>query len=743
MPRYFDGDLPRVGADKLKPMVKIWGGSYKMSKYACIDFIVAALKDPARVQAAVASLQPWERNALALIKRMGGVTQANTLKIGIFASGVHPPRAHNYRDDFVEALFRRGLILAMDTYSPEHIREEYGRGGMLYSDERILAQVGFPEFKAFDIQPMPAPGETHYRRPSAVTLDVVGMLQTIENMGGLKLTQNGTVRVNDEAKLRKALHWDEKGVDLDGFFFPRPAEAWLSACAHSDLLAATGDRKLVVKEPPERFARRSYGEQVRLLLEGLIRSSAWWETTPKSSYFDEYGKGRRQGRLAITQALSALPLNPDAFFSFKDFEQRLYDRIGEDFALDYPPRRPYFFRSTTEEQQRQDLAAWQEKTRQEWLKQEYSWLVGAFTTWLYFLGLVELARENGQLVAFRLTEIGRTTFHPKLASDSPTESSVPASSQPAWVVQPNFDIIVYLDRVSPLQLAFLERHTERTQAHRHTAHYRLTRESVYRGLESGTTLDDLLKELQIGSEAELPQNILVELREWDSFRDRIILHRNAWLMEFPSAQALRAGLTQGLAGSVVAERFLLLDANSASNLSGSTNIDYAHPLPKNLSITETGTIRIRRSSDDLVTTAQLTQWANRKADGEWQLTAESVSAALKPGRKFNELLVFLKSRLSHPLPHLLEIALRSWAGENFTVELESVIILHCPQEQVFQAVIASPLIKALLRGYLLPDLLFVDPKQIEILRQHLQWLGWDVSDQLQTIPLGIHSKIEP
>jgi hypothetical protein len=656
---------------------------------------------------------------------------------------VHPTHTHNYRDDFVEALFRRGLILAMDTYNPGYLSEGYGRGGLLYSDERILAQVGFPEFQTFDIQPTPAPGETHYRRPSAVTLDIMGMLQTIENMGGLKLTKNGTVRVNDEAKLRKALHWDEKGVDLDGFFFPKPAEAWLSACAHSDLLKTSDDGKLIVKESPERFARRSYGEQVRLLLEGLIRSSVWWETTPRSGYFDEYGKGRRQGRLALTLALSALPLNPNAFYSFKDFEQRLYDRIGEDFALDYPPRRPYFFRLTTAEQQRQELAAWQEKTRQEWLKQEYPWLAGAFTTWLYFLGLVELARENGQLVGFRLTEIGRATFHPELASASPIESSVPASGGPAWVVQPNFEITVYLDRVSPLQLAFLERHTERTQAHRHTAHYRLTRESVYRGLESGTTLDDLLKELLTGSEAELPQNILVELREWDSFRDRIILHRNARLLEFPSAQALQAGLAQGLTGRVMAERFLLLDANSASDTSDFTGIDYSQPPAKNLSITETGTIHIRRSIDDLVTAAQLTQWANRKVDGEWQLTAESVSAALKPGRKINELLVVLKSRLSHPLPPLLDIALRSWAGENFTVELESVIILRCSKDQVFQAVIASPLLKALLRGYLLPDLLFVDPEQVETLRQHLQWLGWDVADQLQTIPLGIHSRIKP
>jgi hypothetical protein len=71
-----------------------------------------------------------------------------------------------------------------------------------------------------------------------------------------------------------------------------------------------------------------------------------------------------------------------------------------------------------------------------------------------------------------------------------------------------------------------------------------------------------------------------------------------------------------------------------------------------------------------MTAAQLTQWADRKAGGEWQLTAESVAAALNPGRKINELLVMLKNRLSHHLPPLLEFALRSWAGENFTVELE-------------------------------------------------------------------------
>jgi hypothetical protein len=731
MPRHFDSDLPRIGADKLKPMTKIWGGNSKMIKDECIACILAGLKDPQKVKAAIASLHPWERNALALIKRMGGVIPYSALKIGILVSGLHPRRTYGYRDDFIEPLFRRGLLLASGR-SPEYLTEQYG-GGTLYSDDRLLAQVGFPEYQPLELQPALVRGETlHYRRPSSVALDLMSLLQAIENIGGLKLTQTGSVRVSDEAKLRKAMHWSEKGLDMDGFLFPDPAQAWLGAFQYSNLLTHKDDR-LIVAESPEHFARRSFGEQVRLVMEGLIRASSWWEVPPKNTYIDNDGKGRRQGRLALTLALSALPLDPEAFFSFHDFEQTLFNRIGEDFALDYPPHRPYSFYNRTPEQQRQELAAWQENTRSEWLKQEVPWLVGAFTTWLYFLGLVELAVQNGQPSGFRLTDIGRAAFHPEIDAVSKAESTLQESAQPAWVVQPNFDIIAYLDRVSAPQLAFLERHAERTKSHHHTAHYRLTRESVYRGLESGTTLTDLLKRLQASSQADLPQNIVVELSEWAFLRDRVILRRSARLMEFPSAKALQIGLSQGFRGSVVAERFLLLDARSTAQVSGLTHINYAQSLSKNLTVTEAGAIQLKHGSHDLITAAQLTQWAIRRTETEWQLTNKSIAAALKPGRKINELLVLLQNRLTRPTPPLLEIALRSWAGESFAVELEAVTILRCSEERVFRAVITSPLMQPLLKGYLHPDLLFVDSSHLEALQQRLHWLGWKVTDQLQII----------
>ena len=255
--------------------------------------------------------------------------------------------------------------------------------------------------------------------------------------------------------------------------------------------------------------------------------------------------------------------------------------------------------------------------------------------------MVELALENGQPSGFRLTETGWTAFHPELTPAAPAEVVPQISTHPAWVVQPNFDIIAYLDHASPVQLAFLERHAGRTKAQVHTAQYRLTRESVYRGLQNGSTLADILEMLQAGSQTALPQNVLVELREWASLCKRLILHRRSRLVEFPTEKALQAGLAQGLAGRVLSERFLLLDEPSLAPPLASTVIDYAKPLPKNLTVTESGTLHLKPGAHDLITPAQLSQWADPKPGNEWQLSAGRVAQALRAGSKITDLLTFL------------------------------------------------------------------------------------------------------
>jgi len=740
--RHFDADLPRVRADKLKPMARLWGISSKLRKDECIELIKQGLKDPEKIKAVIAGLSVTERNALALLKHMGGITNYRTLAIGLMASGIWLPSVgsrHYYFDpakQLANDLLHRGLILGTGTHSPDYLDSSYGWDGKIYSDDRLLAHVSLPEIKPFTLSPMPDQQRSVYRRPPTVALDIIGMVQAVDNLDGLKLTKAGEVHSHEQSKLRKALNWEAAAIDLDGFLFPDPATAWINALRYSDLLTVKDDR-VIVREPPERFAARPYAEQARLLMEGFIRSNLWWET-PQPAYFDSRGDGRRHGRLAITRALAALPLETGSFFSLIEFDSALYERIGADFALDYPPNRPMWLYNETAQRKEQVLADWSIKTRADWLKQERPWIEKVLTTWLYFLGLVEIGLEDKTPVGLRLTPLGKEVFHPELTGAvQPSPHNCP-TSQPGWVVQPNFDIVVYLDRTSSVQLAFLERHSERIDAHTHTAHYRLTRESIYRGLESGSTLDEILQTLAAGGHAPLPQNVTVEIREWADLRERITLRRRANLLEYSTPHELQMALKKGDAvGRVIGDRFLLVDCFTDNiSLREPMRIDYALPLPKCLNVDEDGQIRLKHRQPDLMIEPQLNQWAECQLENNWQLTANSVAGAIKRGLRIKQLFTLLDERLAHKLPAILELALRSWGGESHSVELETVVVLRCPEERIFQAVLYSPKMKKYLKGYLYPDLLFVDSLQVEIFQAQLVWLGFSVIEQLHLIPIA-------
>lgn len=52
LPLITDGVLGRFGSDKLKSMVRVWGGSTTLHKSEWIDQIRAGLADPEKVRAA-------------------------------------------------------------------------------------------------------------------------------------------------------------------------------------------------------------------------------------------------------------------------------------------------------------------------------------------------------------------------------------------------------------------------------------------------------------------------------------------------------------------------------------------------------------------------------------------------------------------------------------------------------------------------------------------------------------------
>ena len=206
--------------------------------------------------------------------------------------------------------------------------------------------------------------------------------------------------------------------------------------------------------------------------------------------------------------------------------------------------------------------------RAKWLQKERVWIEAVLSSWLYYLGMVELGLAGKRVVSFRLTALGKAVLHPtQNFSVSTPNADEAGNTKGAWIVQPNFDVIVYLDQTTPTQLAFLERHAVRTQSQQYTAHYRLTRESVYRGLESGTTLADVLDELSKHAQSPLPQNVTVEIAEWAALREQVILHHRAHLVEFATTAARQEALNANGEGTPVGDRFLLLAPTASKGLS--------------------------------------------------------------------------------------------------------------------------------------------------------------------------------
>ncbi|MCZ6681453.1 MAG: helicase-associated domain-containing protein [Candidatus Poribacteria bacterium] len=728
----FDTYLSKMRVESLKSMARIFGGRSQMRKAECIKSISGGLADARQVKAAVERLNPFERTALAQLKEMGGEAEVGALALAIRISGCKLPTSRRYSSDpaisLLEPLIQRGLVMSergVDyLFFSSHIYSDEPR--IVFSDERLLAGVQTVEFPPFAISPTDVPLRTGVRRPAAMLLDIMGMLSAIDELGGLPLTKSGRVRKNPLRKLMRALGWELEGFSIDGLTFPRPGLAFPATLENSGLLTRT-DGGLELGVSLDTFAKRTPVEQIRPLTQGFVGNSEWQELETQSWY--DAGESYVLGRQVLCLAMRRLPSDTDGFFAIDDLSEMLFLCTGAHFSLERRVFRPAFAWHRSEKEAEKEEQKWMENRRKAWEKLERRFISAALETWLYYLCLVELGwtQGNDAPTHFRLTELGRAVFLPK--SDVEIEAKVD-ESQPGWVIQPNFEMIVYLDTTSPTQLAFLERHAQRVEVQQHTAHYRMTREKVYHALENGSTLEELLSGLKSGSAIEIPQNVETEIRQWAALREEIALHRQARLLFFPSTRSRQKAIDGGFKGTPIGDRFLLLAEQQADDLSRQKKFDYAKALPKCLAVTEKGQITRTDSDLDLLVEPTLDRWAERKSNGGWLLTQASVQAGLDAKHAVDELFDFLGERLTHRIPLLLSIALQAFSGEKFDVNIESVTVLSCPIPKVFLAITRSRTLKPYLKGQLGSNLVVVETGKVQLLRAQLEWLGLQICDEL-------------
>lgn len=562
-----------------------------------------------------------------------------------------------------------------------------------------------------------------------MALALIGLLQTVADMkNGVGLTKGGEIRANDQRKIQRAMQWEGDAIQIDGVPFHDPTTLLLTALRYS-AWAYESDDSFQLSQTPARIAEQPYAEQIQGFLQGILQVTNWSELTEWTTSY--YSRKFTQARPMLLTLLAALPMVGHEFYAVDHLDQILFDRIGPYFSLTYVRDRPYTYNKSSAEIRKIE-EEWRTTLRTNWLKQERPWFEQALTTWVYFLGLVDLGFENHKLVSIRLSQLGREVLHPAHPALASTVSDETVPTEGAWIVQPNFEILVYLDHVTPAQLAFLERHAERIQSQQHVAQYRLTRESIYQGLESGTSLEDLLQQLGAGMKGDLPRNIAFEIKEWAAQREKLTLYRSTYLMEFKTSAERDSALALGLQGQPIGERFLLRSSSAAGQLPrvSITKVDYSQPLPVAFSLSEDGRIELLAGYSDLLIEAQLDQWATRSGKAQWQLNATQVQTNVKNGTSLPKLLDFLAQRAQHGLPSFLRLALQAWAGNAPALEVESVVVLHCPSAEVRQILEESSSLRPYLEGRLSSELLVVKASKLKALQELLQKCGMPALTQL-------------
>src|SRR5262249_38218135 len=161
-----------------------------------------------------------------------------------------------------------------------------------------------------------------------------------------------------------------------------------------------------------------------------------------------------------------------------------------------------------------------------WLAQEGRWYANALMVTLPWRGVVERGRASegeGSPWCFRLTPLGRAVFAAPDAIAVP-----PEPNEPFLVVQPNFDVVAYLDRASIAAGATLGGLTEGAAGAASAGPVqpvRLTPASVYLALENGISQSEILEFLRSQARNELPANVAQSLAEWSAKREAVVVRQ--------------------------------------------------------------------------------------------------------------------------------------------------------------------------------------------------------------------------
>ncbi len=312
---------------------------------------------------------------------------------------------------------------------------------------------------------------------------------------------------------------------------------------------------------------------------------------------------------------------------------------------------------------------------------------------LQILGIVDLGYNEGSVLtggqaplALQVTGLAHAHF-----SNTPIADAPPTDGQ--VILQPDFQILA-LGPVALRTLANLERFAEREKFDESVVAYRLTRDSAYLAFQRGETPESMQAVLQEATGIPVPQNIARSLEEWGGQYERIVIRRHVTILQLDDPQILEQLLADAILRrylhrmddhtawlnsdhtAKVEQRLWMLEMLPTYSQGPETDLPHSlrwkeehlaprHPMP---SLYVTGTIRRIAAP----------------CDGGWQLTPQTVRAAVATGMPIPDMIALLEKMTGAPLSPEWQKQLKAWGSHFGAAQLAQVLLLRLESAEALQ-----------------------------------------------------------
>jgi hypothetical protein len=309
---------------------------------------------------------------------------------------------------------------------------------------------------------------------------------------------------------------------------------------------------------------------------------------------------------------------------------------------------------------------------------------------LHGFGILDLAEADEGLEAVRLSALGRHVF-----AEGPTP---PEPSGGRIILQPNFHILAF-GPVPERDLLRLERFADRAATDR-AMEFVLDAGSVYRAQRQGLGCAHVIAELRTLTEAEVPQNVLRSLEEWQESHEQIVVRRGVSLLHADDPELLAQLTTLPEAASAIrplAPTFALAADGTALDalLEAADLIPVRRHDPTargTVRLAEDGRVELRHKFADLYTAGRLDMLAEHDPQGGgWRLTAEAARAAKrKRGWLAETQIEAWRVLCADEGPAWLERRIKRWLGSYGKARLRRAWVLELDKPEALAALQEGP-----------------------------------------------------